>query len=170
MEEKTILVAQKKHSLSKIDMAKYLLVAAMILFVLFMFLQNRDSGKSFSEVAAAVEASLNEESLQQADDQTLKKYFGLNAADYDGVLLYEATYNMSAEELLLIRVSDDSQLAEVEDAMNQRVEDRKNDFAGYLPEQEKLLEDAVVLTRGSYVLLVVSADSETYQREFRRAL
>ena len=38
--------------------------------------------------------------LREMNDQALKRNFGLNSADYDGVLYYAAESSMSAEEVL----------------------------------------------------------------------
>ena len=47
---------------------------------------------------------------------------------------------MSAEEVLLVKVNRDSQVQEVVDAINERIDSRISDFEGYAPDEVKLLD------------------------------
>ena len=66
------------------------------------------SSRSFDEVADSVRVSAgHRDAYSEMNDQALKRNFGLNSADYDGVLYYAAESSMSAEEVLLIKVKSD---------------------------------------------------------------
>jgi len=149
---------------------KYVIIAALALFVVFMFLNNADSKVPFTEVEQAVESQVDFETMTRADDQTIKRDYGINAADYDGVMLYVSTFNLNAQEILLVKVKDESQMQDVEDAVDARIESRKNDFEGYLPEQAKLLDDALVTVKGDYLFMVISEDAGEYQTAFQKSL
>ncbi|MCC8141357.1 MAG: DUF4358 domain-containing protein [Lachnospiraceae bacterium] len=149
---------------------KYVIIGALALFVVFMFLNNRASNMPFADVEQAVESQIDPETMTRADDQTIKRDYGLNAADYDGIMLYVSTFNLNAQEILLVKVEDESQMQDVEDAVDARIESRKNDFDGYIPEQAKLMDDALVTIRGDYLFLVISDEAEKYQAAFERSL
>ena len=121
-------------------------------------------------VEAALSSALDGSGLKKMDSQMLKRNFGLNSADYAGVMYYASESSMSAEEVLLIRVSGDSQVQEVADAVSERISSRKNAFDGYAPEQVKLLEDAQQSVRGRYVFFAVSPDAEEYRAVFDGSL
>ena len=55
-------------------------------------------------------------------------------------------------------------------AVEQRVQERKKDFEGYLPEQEKLLEEAQTSVRGNYIFYVVSSKASEYRTAFDQSL
>ncbi len=152
------------------DVWKYIFLAALVVFVVLMFVFNSDSNKPFSEVEASIESRIDSSSLVWGNEQTLKQDYGLDAADYEGVMLYVSVNYLEAQELLLVEVKDDEQLLEVEEAIDKRIENRRNDFEGYLPEQVLLLDDAIVTIRGNYIFLVISEDAEAYQQAFIQGL
>ncbi len=149
---------------------KYIVIAALVVFVIFIFVRNSGSNKPFSEVEQAIESRIDTGALSKEDSQTFKRDYDLNASDFRGVMLYDSPSHFDAQEILLVEVEDDAQMQEVEDAIDRHIENRLNDFENYIPEQELLLKEAVVTVRGNYILMAVSEDAEEYQRAFLRAL
>lgn len=149
---------------------KYVVFVLIIAFVAFLMLLASGSNKSFEEVSGAVEDSLDTEVLTAQETAVFKRNFGLNAADYTGVLYYSSGANMSAEEVLLIKVKSESQVQEVTDAVNERIESRINDFEGYAPDEVKLLRDAKQSVRGTYIFYACSAEADKYLSAFGSSL
>lgn len=149
---------------------KYVVFVLIIAFVAFLMLFASGSSKSFEEVSGAVEDSLDTEVLTAQETAVFKRNFGLNAADYTGVLYYSSGANMSAEEVLLIKVKSESQVQEVTDAVNERIESRINDFEGYAPDEVKLLRDAKQSVRGTYIFYACSAEADKYLSAFGSSL
>ena len=149
---------------------KYIIVAVIPAYIAVLMAYASGSSRPFEEVEAALSSALDGSGLKKMDSQMLKRNFGLNSADYAGVMYYASESSMSAEEVLLIRVSGDSQVQEVADAVSERISSRKNAFDGYAPEQVKLLEDAQQSVRGRYVFFAVSPDAEEYRAVFDGSL
>ncbi len=149
---------------------KYIVIAALVVFVIFIFVYNSGSNKPFSEVSQAVESHIDASVLSKEDSLTFKKDYDLNASDFPGVMLYDSPSHFDAQEILLVEVEDDAQMQEVEDAIDRHIESRLSDFENYIPEQELLLKEAVVTVRGNYIFMAVSEDAEEYQRAFLKAL
>lgn len=149
---------------------KYVAAAAIVGYVALLLLNISGSTKPFDEVKSAVENSLNTENLTEQGSQALKRYYGLNSEEYDGVLYYSSEFSISAEEVLLVCVKDDSQVQEVREAAEARIEDRLNDFEGYAPEEVQLLEEARLLVRGKYIFLAVAPEADVYADVFATSL
>ena len=149
---------------------KYIIVAVILAYIAVLMAYASGSSRPFEEVEGALSSALDGSGLKKMDSQMLKRNFGLNSADYAGVMYYASESSMSAEEVLLIRVSGDSQVQEVADAVSERISSRKNAFDGYAPEQVKLLEDAQQSVRGRYVFFAVSPDAEEYRAVFDGSL
>lgn len=164
------MIKESSRKLTKTEILKYTVTALILAYVVVLMIFASGSTKSFEEVAASLEASLTSENLQKADAQGLKRYYGLNGADYEGVLLYTAKSSMSAEEILLVRTKSESQSQDVREAVEKRLENRKNDFDGYAPEQVQLLESAELSVRGNFVFLAVSPDAGKYKAVFSKSL
>lgn len=122
----------------------------------------------FTKVSAGLERMVDKNEMQDVGGRGLKRYYGLNSADYDGVMMYISQNGMSAEELLLIKVKEQTQLVEIEKVINKRIKSRRKDFEGYAPMQEKLLKNAQVVVRGSYILLSVSENALDFVAEFKK--
>lgn len=149
---------------------KYFVLVMIIAYIVFLMIYTSGSTKSFDKIEKAVESSLDTENLTKVDVQGLKRYYGLNSADYDGVMLYSSQKSMSTEEVLLIKVKNDGQMQHVRDAVQKRIENRKNDFEGYAPEQVKLLEQAQLSVRGKYLFLAIAPKAEAYKDAFAKSL
>ena len=117
-----------------------------------------------------METLIDKENLVKQDAQALKRYYGLNSADYEGVLFYSAEFSISAQEVLLIEVKTEQQVQEVRDAVEERLESRKNTFEGYAPEQAQLIKQAQTQVRGKFVFMAVSPEAEAYAAAFTKGL
>lgn len=149
---------------------KYAVVLVIIVYVCLLLHYVGGSNQKFSKVAAKMEKVVDTEKLKDAGEQGLKRYYGLNAADYEGIFCYVATTSMSAQELLVVKVREESQVQEVEAAVERRLANRKNDFSGYAPKQVELLENAEISIRGKYIFMAVSPKASLYRDTFAKSL
>ena len=158
------------RTVNRYTIFKYIVTAALAVFVIAVCIAGIESKKPFEEIASSVELTTASPSLQTADNADLKRLYGLNPSDYEGVLLRTATSGMSAEEILLVKLSDDSQYAAVEAAIRARLEERDNVFKGYAPEQASLVENAKIIRKGKLVFLAVSENADVYAGGFLKSL
>lgn len=149
---------------------KFVITLLIILYVAILYMVSGGSSKTFKEVEKPIKSSINTEKMKDLGVQGLKRYYGLNAADYEGVLFYRPEFNLSAEELLMIKVKEDEQVHLVVEAINKRLENRKNDFAGYAPKEVKLLEEAQISVRGKFIFLSVGENADQYKKIFSDSL
>lgn len=149
---------------------KYVVLVLVIAFVAMLLIYASGSSRPFKEVEDAVSGSLDKSNLTLQDGTAFKREFGLNEADYAGVMYYASEFSISAEEVLVILVKDESQVQEVTEAIDKQVEARKNDFDGYAPEEVKLLEDAKQSVRGRYIFFAAAPKAEEYLEAFSNSL
>lgn len=159
-----------KMKIPLLEAAKYLLILALLGFVFLQLSTNRESSADFSTVQEAVLSAADTSPMVESDNIMLKRLYGLDGADYDGVMLFTPTTNMGAEELLLVKLRDLSQQEAVVTAMETRIETQIGIFEGYGVEQTAMLEKAVLEVQGNYILLVVSADPAPVKQAFLSAL
>ena len=77
---------------------KYIFAGCIIIYTALVFVYMSGSNRPFKEVKQAVERKIDTEHMKDVSSQGLKRYYGLNGADYDGVMMYVSTSSMSAEE------------------------------------------------------------------------
>ena len=149
---------------------RYGLLLALIVVVIISATGNRESNAPFEKVSSAVSAQVTSDGMEKAESRYLKKIYGLNAGDYEDVMIYIPANGMSAEELLLIRLSSSAQSDEVLEAIQERIDSQYNVFEGYAPEQVAILERAIVDPRGNYILYISGEDAEKADEVFRNSL
>ncbi len=149
---------------------RILMVVALLAFIIVLLRGDKTSTADIDDVAAAVTAQLDLSNVQEGTNSDLKKYYGLSASDYEGVVYYAPVSNMDAEELLIIKLKDTSQADTVESAIQSRLETQKNTFDGYGVEQYNLLEKSVLDVKGNYILYVVHADASKADQAFKNSL
>jgi len=149
---------------------RYGLLLLLVVAGVLLLTRNRTSNVPFETVSARLQESIDSDHMTKEQVRFLKKFYGLNAEDYEGVLIYVPGTNMYANEVLLIRLSDTSQADSVREAIEERIDTQHNIFAGYAPEQTALLEQSVVDVQGNYVLYVTDYDADRIDEVFRSAL
>lgn len=154
-----------------LEAARWVAAVAALVYLLVLFGGNTVSNAPFEDVSAAVMETVDTENMVLAENQMVKRLYGIDPAAYEGCVLYYPATNMMAEELLLVKLSDVSQQAEVQAAMEERLQTQKNTFEGYGVEQFDLLSNYCVLeVRGNYALFVVSKTCTDAQKAFQGAL
>ncbi len=153
------------------EIARWTAAAVALISLMVMFGGNTVSSAEPEDVAAAVTQTIDMTNMVEADNQMVKRLYGLDPASFDGCILYYPTTNMMAEELLIIRLADMSQQDAVRTAIENRLQTQKNTFEGYGVEQfDMLTNNSVIEIRGNYVLFVVNAACADAQKAFTGAL
>ena len=153
------------------EISRWTAVVLALICLLTMFGSNKISNVDPAEVEAAVVAQLDMSAMVKADNQMVKRLYGLDPAAFESCILYYPNTNMMAEELLILKLSDTAQQQSVRAAIEARVETQKTTFDGYGVEQYALLTDNCIIDiRGNFVLFVVNADCDAAQKAFAGAL
>ena len=147
---------------------KWLLIITLAVILVSGRLSSRISTTDFEVMAQAVTEAVDLTPMQAADNQMLKRLYGLDGTEFDGVLLYYPPTNLGAEELLLIKMEDTSQAEEVQAAIENRLATQKKSFDGYGAAQTAMLEKSIIKVRGNYALFVSAEDPESVRQAFDR--
>ena len=151
--------------------ARWVCVALAVILLIGMFGGNTMSSAEMADVEAAVTAEIDMTNMLSGDNKMIKRFYGLDPAQFESIVLYYPTTNMMAEELLIVKLADMSQQEQVRAAVEARIATQKNTFEGYGVEQfEMLSSNAVVEVRGNYILFVVNAASSAAREAFLGAI
>lgn len=155
-----------------LEIGRWIAAVAAVVCLVVMFGGNTASSAEPETVEQAVTAVLdNMDNMLRADNQMVKRLYGIDPGDYAGCILYYPNTNMMAEELLIVKLSDMNQQETVRAAAEKRLQTQKTTFDGYGVEQYAMLtEHSVIEVRGNYVLFVVNARSAEAQKAFTGAL
>lgn len=149
---------------------RYGLLTALIAAVIVFTTGRKESQASFETVSKAIASFAVSDQMESANARYLKKIYGLNAEDYENVMIYIPTTNMSAQELVLIKLSSPGQSDAVVQALQDRIDSQFQIFEGYAPEQVALLNSAIVDPQGNYILYISGDNAEQIDQAFRSSL
>lgn len=96
-------------SISVLTIIRIAMVAALLVFVIVLQAGDKSSSASLEAVTESVVDTLDLEGMQESNNRMFQKFYGLNPEDYEGVTLYSPASNMDAQELLIIKLKDNSQ-------------------------------------------------------------
>lgn len=149
---------------------KWLALAAIAVFIFLISGQEAESAAAFPDVFAAVSAAADKTDMQEADNQMIRRLYGLDPADYEGIACLYPTTNMGAEELLVIKLASPDQRETAAAAVTARRDAQRAAFDGYGIEQCAMLDRSVIEVRGNYILFVCAEDTQPVVDAFRGAL
>jgi len=149
--------------------SRILLVALLAAFVVVLVTKEKDSTTPIETMAQAVTEGRDLSGLEEGSNRLFKKYYKLDAGDYDGIYYMRPKSNMNAEEILIIKLKNNDQKDAVLNAVNEWSEAKKSTFEGYAPEQYDLAADCVIKAKGNYVIYIVHKDAAQMDAEFEKA-
>ena len=104
----------KNGKIDLINILKYLMVLVLVMYVVFLISREGSSDVPVDTIEKNITKVMKTKGMSKGSAQDLKKYYGLNANDYDGVMLYIPNDVMSVNEVLVVKVKDESQIEDIE--------------------------------------------------------
>ena len=149
---------------------KYGFVALLLIFIVFDLSDGSLSSAKIETVTknVAEAAGFSKENL--AENRMIKRFYGLNAKDYEGAVLYAPSDNMDVHELFIVKLKDTSQSGDVEKAIKDRLETQLTSFEGYGAEQTALLKKHVLVVKGNYILYAVGEQAGDARKAFLKSI
>lgn len=120
---------------------------------------SKEATKPLSEISTAVkDCGIEFPEMVEVNDENFQFKYGLSADDYSEFSLWWAGSGGDADEICIVKANDDK-LDTVQKAVEKRLEDQKDVFKDYVPEQYDKLCDTKVKTTGNYVYWVCTNDN-----------
>lgn len=140
-----------------------------LLFCVWLLTREKEYREIDVNTVAQNLVELMPDTVASESDMVVKERFGLEANAFNGLVYYGPDSNMDAAELLLVNLKDTSQKESVEEAIQKRIEYQKSCFEGYGVDQMELINNAMTITYGHYMLFIVSKDSSLARDAFADA-
>ncbi|MCQ2510631.1 MAG: DUF4358 domain-containing protein [Lachnospiraceae bacterium] len=153
-----------------LELGKLIPCVCVLVLLVGLLSSGKVSNTGIEAMTEQVVAQADLSHVQLADNQMVKRLYGIDPSAYDGITLYYPISNMDADEIFLIRLADVSQQETVKQAIDARLETQLASFDGYGVDQYETLEKSVVVVQGNYILWVSAADTEPIVRAFKEGL
>ncbi len=139
--------------------------------------KNDDSSEKSNEEGNLIESGVSGagedgvfDGMEAGSVLDFKRIFGLNAEDYEGVEYFKPVSQMDVEELLIVKLKDGQDSADLQDSVKERVSSQLDAFDGYGAAQCALLNKYILKVKGNVLFYCVSPDAGDYYSKFKKAL
>lgn len=109
------------------------------------------------------------EPLTELEPEAVERAFRVDPADVAAVDAYIGS-GATVDEVSVWEATDDAAAEKIEKTLQERVDQRKTDYADYKPEEVPKLDKAILTRVGKYVVLCVTDDDATAQNVINSAL
>lgn len=123
-----------------------------------------------AEIGASIERTVDLSDMTRGDANRLRKFYDIEATELANFVLYTASSNVRADELLIVKVNDPGEIANITERVHRRIAVQTSKFQNYRPEEYYLIEKHVLSSKGPFVFFAVSQDAERMERTFDETL
>lgn len=117
------------------------------------------------EILSSVEMS----TMAKVEDDRIGNYLEMDMSTVESYSMYICGSGGFADEVAVFLMKSEDASQAVVDSAKARVESRSIDFKDYNPDEYDKLQNALIKTKGRYVLFVVSGDNDTAEGIFDKA-
>lgn len=149
---------------------RYLMAAVLAGFLFLLFYSGVDNKKSAQDVYAEMKATMGSETLEAKTRREFLRYYGMHSADVDSFVLMGAANSLDASELLVVKAVSTAQLQTIREAVEIRQKERIASFESYDAEQAEYLRNAVIYTKGKFLMFAVGKDAKVMAEAFAEAV
>lgn len=125
-----------------------------------------DKNKNLDKVEKEMKKVVTFEHMKRGNSKDIRRFYNLNIHDYDEIILYKPTSTMDVSEVLMVKVKDKSQIENVEDSIDSRINYQLNNFASYGPKQCDLVNNYELKVKGNFVFFAISQNAEEIKNAF----
>lgn len=101
-----------------------------------------------------------QDQISKVDLNKALNLYGINSGDIAAGQVYIST-NATAEEIAVLEAASSDKVDSVKASVEARIASQKASFESYNAAEVPKLDNAIVLTKGNYVILVVCNDTDT---------
>ncbi|MFF2890160.1 DUF4358 domain-containing protein [Paenibacillus sp. NPDC057967] len=124
---------------------------------------------STDKIMKAMLDKVEQPGLMDLTKETLDTYYVINTDLIEEFTIKTPAFNLSSNEIAVIKVKDSKHIDEIKKSMEQRGADVQKMFENYLPGPYKLAQNYKIATAGNYVLFLISESADELEKAFKEA-
>lgn len=153
-----------------IRVLKALLIVFFLVFVYIQVKQPALSTADFDTVSETLVKDMEQYSLEQQDNISIKKYLSIQPDEFESILYYKSSDPMDVREIVIVKFKDTNQQNSFKEMMQNRVDSQINAFDGYGLDQVALLKEANISVDMNFGLYVTSENSDDILKLYKSLL
>ena len=154
-----------------INIIKWALFATVMILFLVMLARNTSatSTADLNTIQASVTSAADKDKMKTGDNRMLRRLYGIDPELLEGMVLYYPSSNMGAEELLFVRVKEQSDVQAIKALIEERNASQIKSFEGYGAEQTQMLKEAVINEYGRDIIYAVGNQNKAAAEAYEKA-
>ncbi|RJX40496.1 DUF4358 domain-containing protein [Paenibacillus pinisoli] len=124
---------------------------------------------STDKIMKAMLDKIEQPGLMDLTKDDIDTYYVIDTDLIDEFTIKTPAFNLSSNEIAIVKVKDNKDIAEIKKSMEQRAADVQRMFENYLPEPYKLAQNYKIATEGDYVLFLISEKADELEKAFKEA-
>lgn len=108
--------------------------------------------------------------MVRMDEDYITNYYGIDLTVFDEYVFAAAEDALLAENIILVKVKEGQSTDPVVEILEKIIKQKKVELENYLPEQFKIVEKSSVVTKGNYVILIISSKKSELEAQLPEAL
>lgn len=144
----------------------YIIGIVVLVIIAVVFYMNTDKINkknveiNISDLASKMkEQNVFDDTLEEIDRETIIKNYNFDESKIKNVVSYVGT-GATAEEIVVVELNNNSDATEITNQISERISERKDAFASYLPNEVYKLENPTLKVQNNYIVVCVSKDEE----------
>lgn len=139
------------------------IVIALIVIVgvgiIFLNKNNKNIQINTKDLASKIiEAGVFEDELVEVNSEMIMSDYNFTTDEVEEFVSYQGS-GATSEEIVILKVKEKSNLNNIKNRIEDRLEERKEAFESYLPEEVGKIDNKVFRVEGNYVILCISNDT-----------
>lgn len=107
-----------------------------------------------------------EHNLEEITPEFYKDIYGIDKSQFADVLIYGTMISVKANEIILIKVNNESDISKAVDLLTKRKEQVYKTWEQYLPDQFEMVKNGVIKTNGKYAALIITPQVNNVVNKF----
>lgn len=103
-------------------------------------------------------------------ENTTKDFYDLQFEGLEQFVVYTSGTRATASEVAVFKVTDKDAMSKAKEAVNARLDDQKESYENYRPDEMPKLNNALVKEEGNYLLFAVSPNNDAIAKLFADSL
>ena len=135
------------------------LIIIAVLGIIIINNSNKNIQINIEDLATKIaESGAFEDEIAKIDSEMIMSDYNITTDEVEGFVSYQGS-GATSEEIVILKVKDKSNLNDVKDKINSRIQERKQAFQSYLPEEVGKIDNNILRVEGNYIIFCVSNDS-----------
>lgn len=138
-----------------------ILVVGVIIGIIYFLNNKKENVKIDIEELSSkiIESGAFEDTLEKVDSTMTINNYNFMTSQIKEIVSYQGS-GATSEEIVVIQVNEKNNINSIKERINERLDERKEAFASYLPKEVYKIENNVLKVKGNYVILSISNDAK----------